>query len=83
MRPGTRPTALADPQDPTKTAFVERRRRPRRAEEATSWEQVALQRIAGRVNALPGPGSTGDGEAADFGWERAVLERLRRRLDEG
>jgi hypothetical protein len=71
---------LADPQDPTKTAFVERRRRPRRAEEATSWEQVALQRIAGRVNALPGPAS--DGEAADFGWERDVLERLRRRLDE-
>lgn len=69
---------LADPEDPTKPpGFIERRRRPRNAGDKTSWEQVAIQRVTGRVKALPEPG----GEGEDFGWERAVLERLRKRID--
>jgi hypothetical protein len=75
---------LADPENPSKPpAFIERRRRPRDAEDTASWEQVTIQRVAGRVKALPEPGSDADGEGEDLGWERAVLERLRRRLDEG
>ena len=73
---------MADPEDPTKPpGFIERRRRPRKAEDTTSWEQVAIQRVAGRVKALPEPGPAADGEGEDFGWERAVLERLRKRID--
>jgi hypothetical protein len=75
---------LSDPKIPSQQpGFVERRRRPRSAEDTTSWEQVTIQRVAARVKALPEPGFEPEGDADDFGWERAVLERLRRRLDEG
>lgn len=72
-----------DPQDPSNPGFVERRRRPRNPDDAASWEQVAIRRVARRVKTLPDTADPVAGEDADFGWERAVLERLRRRLDEG
>lgn len=75
---------MADPKDPARPpGFVERRRRPRAPGDAVSWEQVAIRRVAGRVRAFPEPTAGAADEGDDFGWERAVLERLRRRLDEG
>ena len=41
-----------------------------------NWEAEALRRIAPRVESLPETPPEGD----DFGWEKAVLENLRRRL---
>jgi hypothetical protein len=78
---------------PGRPGFVERRRRPREPGETANWEQRAIQRVVGRVKALPVESASGpekgqpaapdEGANADFGWEQAVLERLRRRLDGG
>jgi hypothetical protein len=41
------------------------------------WESAALRRVARHVESLP----TGDqAEDEDYGWEEAVLRRLRKRL---
>ena len=53
---------------------VDRRKTDRDAD--ASWETIALQRVARRVEGLPETPT----EADDFGWEEAVLEKLRRRL---
>ena len=40
------------------------------------WESAALRRVAARVEDLPALPQ----EAEDFGWEKGVLEKLRKRL---
>ncbi len=44
-----------------------------------NWEARALSRVARHVEALPLPADEGD----DFGWEEAILEKLRKRLSQG
>lgn len=53
---------------------LERRKTDRDAD--ASWETIALQRVARRVEDL----AETPPEADDFGWEETVLEKLRRRL---
>lgn len=51
----------------------DRRQEPGKAED---WESIALRRVARRVETLPDSPPHGD----DFGWEEAVIEKLRERL---
>jgi hypothetical protein len=44
--------------------------------DADNWEAAALRRVARHVESLPETPS----ESEDFGWEAAVLEKLRKRL---
>ena len=46
--------------------------------ETGNWEARALSRVARHVEALPTPSE----DAEDFGWEEAILEKLRKRLSE-
>jgi hypothetical protein len=43
---------------------------------AEDWESIALRRVARRMETLPESPPHGD----DFGWEEAVIEKLRERL---
>jgi hypothetical protein len=60
-----------------KPSGPERRKEPRDDHDSEDWESLALRRVAGRVRSLDE-----SDDDAEFGWERAVLERLRRRLDD-
>ncbi len=68
------------PKIPTDGERVERRRQPRDQQAPADWEQIVLQRMAGRIKSLASDAARG--AAADGGWESAVLHRLRRRMQE-
>jgi hypothetical protein len=53
--------------------------KPSDSAETGNWEALALSRVARHVEALPVPPEEGE----DFGWEEAVLEKLRKRLSRG
>ena len=49
---------------------------PLREDSEDNWEALALSRVAWRVEDLP----QAPDDAEDFGWEEAVLAKLRQRL---
>jgi len=63
-------------------AGTERRDNPHREDERADWETIALRRIARRVELMPATGATSPGQSADYGWEEAAVNALRRRLGE-
>jgi hypothetical protein len=46
--------------------------------DAEDWESIALRRVARHVETLP----DSPPNAEDFGWEEAVLQKLRKRLSD-
>lgn len=70
------------PKVPTDGERVERRRQPRDQQAPADWEQIVLQRMAGRIKSLASDAARGATGAADGGWESAVLHRLQRRVQE-
>jgi len=61
---------------------IERRRQPRDSQSPNDWEQVVLQRMAGRVRSLSNAGASAAQSAADTGWEEAALRVLQRGVRE-
>lgn len=70
------PAAAGDPER------VERRRRPRDVQAPTDWEQVVLQRVAGRVRSLLNERAAAAASTSDTGWEDAALRALQRGVRE-
>lgn len=61
---------------------IERRRQPRDLQSPGDWEQVVLQRMAGRVRSLSKEGTSAAQPSADTGWEDAALRVLQRGVRE-
>ena len=57
---------------------IERRRRPRDPQAPTDWEQIVLQRMAGRVRSLVNDAAPAAESTIDNGWEDAALRALQR-----
>jgi len=57
---------------------IERRRQPRDSQSPQDWEQVVLQRMAGRVRSLSNEGACTAQSTAETGWEDAALRVLQR-----
>ena len=66
---------------PPNPEHVERRQQPRDAQTPTDWEQIVMQRMAGRIKSLTNDTSP-EAQSAAGGWEDAVLRRLQRRMQE-
>jgi hypothetical protein len=61
---------------------VERRRGPRDPQTPIDWEQVVLQRMAGRVRSLLNESDAAAASTSDTGWEDAALRALQRGVRE-
>ena len=61
---------------------IERRRQPRDLETPTDWEQVVLQRMAGRVRSLLNENAPASESTTGGGWEDAALQALQRGVRE-
>jgi hypothetical protein len=59
----------------------ERRQQPRDPETPADWEQIVMQRMAGRIKSLTS-NTTAATEAPAGGWEDTVVRRLHRRMQE-
>jgi len=70
------------PKATTDGEHVERRRQPRDQQAPANWEQIVLQRMAGRIKSLTSDAARGATAAVDGGWESAVLHKLQRRMQE-
>jgi hypothetical protein len=71
-QPSTVPTAPEQP---------ERRQKPRDPQASADWEQIVMQRMAGRIKSLTSDATAG-AEGPGGGWEDTVVRRLQRRIQE-
>jgi len=66
---------------PTAPEQLERRQKPREPQASADWEQIVMQRMAGRIKSLTSDATTA-AEAPGGGWEDTVVRRLQRRMQE-
>jgi len=59
----------------------ERRQQARDPQAPADWEQIVMQRMAGRIKSLTSDATAGT-QGPGGGWEDTVVRRLRRRMQE-
>jgi hypothetical protein len=59
----------------------ERRQKLREPQAPADWEQIVMQRMAGRIKSLTSDATAG-AEGPGGGWEDTVVRRLQRRIQE-